>query len=87
MTEREAFEVWAKTQGMVTVKNPNGIYVEFDPRQAWLAWQASRRIALEDAAKVCDDEKWVIGAQRTSTYMETFNKACDDCRAIIRSRI
>ena len=44
-----------------------------------------REGALDEAAITCDDEKWVIGAQRQSTYMETFNKACDDCTKAIRS--
>jgi hypothetical protein len=49
--------------------------------------KACRGEALEQAADACDGKKWVIGAYRTSTYMETFNKACDDCIGMIRRMI
>ena len=46
MTDREAFEAWYGRDA-------------YDVDDPWEAWQASRKVAFEDAAKACDGEKWV----------------------------
>ena len=79
-TEREAFENWAKTQGMGTVKNPNGIYVEFDPRQAWLAWQASRKVALKEVVDICR----VVALPGVTEYADGYNTGAWECEQRIK---
>ena len=42
MTEREAFEAWYGGDA-------------YDVDNPWEAWQASRKVALEDAAQACEE--------------------------------
>jgi len=45
--EREAFEVW--------LDDPNYVYSDRDRDMMFWAWQASRKVAFEDAVKICGD--------------------------------
>jgi hypothetical protein len=53
---RAAFEAWAKTEGFDTIAKHHDRYGYDAPDTdyAWMGWLASRRDALEEAAKVCD---------------------------------
>lgn len=48
--ERAAFEAWARMMA-ISVRRVHGDYEDMDARNAWYAWRASRRAALEEAAK------------------------------------
>jgi hypothetical protein len=47
-TDRELFEVWYK--GIM-----NKVDIASERNLFWLAWSASRKVYLEEAAKVCDE--------------------------------
>ncbi|CAG4889582.1 hypothetical protein [Paraburkholderia gardini] len=59
MTEREQFETWAKTCGYkldkFTDNSSRQWYVDKKTAAAFDGWQASRRVALEESAKACDE--------------------------------
>ena len=53
MSEREKFEAWAISKGHDTLHAPDWKNVDYHSlpcEDAWRAWQASRRDALEEAA-------------------------------------
>jgi len=37
-------------------RNSRGEYWEYSIELAWKSWQASRKVAMEDAAKICDEQ-------------------------------
>lgn len=88
-TEREAFEAWKNSGLFMSRNNTPGsnldAYQDSCTQGQWESWQASRKQALEDAAKLCDFERLVIAGNRSSEYIDTHNKACNDCMAMIRS--
>lgn len=99
MTEREAFEAWAKEklgQGY-SLLIEEGVYFDKVTRWAFKAWKASRQQALEEAAKVCErieEENWKAYKGRTDPVQKDrlFNphtEGCSDgateCAASIRS--
>lgn len=54
-TEREAFEAWAKASGIDTdtyFDSPD-VYKFKSADSSWVAWQASRKVALSDAVDIC----------------------------------
>jgi hypothetical protein len=58
---RAAFEAWARAENMSlgTLRHigyAEGTYEDSRTHAAWLGWLASRRAALEEAAKVCEEE-------------------------------
>ena len=57
----EEFEKWAMQAPLYLPmgKAKDGGYYFSETSVAWLAWQASRKQALEEAANVCD-EKWNV---------------------------
>jgi hypothetical protein len=48
MTEREQFADWWERRG------PEAVHMSWTEDACWFAWQASRRAALEEAAKTCE---------------------------------
>jgi len=55
---RAAFEAWAKSEGLTvarTTKRDLQGYDAPDTDYAWMGWLASRRAALDEAAKVCEE--------------------------------
>lgn len=50
--DRAAFEAWAK-EALEAHYDEHDSLITYDPVSAWLAWQASRRAALEEAAQLC----------------------------------
>ena len=63
-TGREAFEVWWKSIYRIPGE---------DMGVAWQAWQASRQVALEDAAKTCGDvlrDTYSILTHESCTYLQ-----------------
>lgn len=73
MTEREQFEVWATEEGWCNFTRINEGYAVDHLDDAWLAWQASRRAALEKAIakleQMADEEstveyKWAAASIR-----------------------
>ena len=51
-TSREAFEAWAVQEGL-DIDPFEGEYLWKDTDVAWITWQASRDVALNEAAEVC----------------------------------
>jgi len=60
---------------------PDNIYADDQIRQYGAL---CRKQALEDAAHVCDNEKWdhQTGAH-SIRFIDTYNGACDDCMKAI----
>lgn len=63
--ERKAFEAWRYTPLQALAKMYGPKQNQFAEELAWLAWQASRRVALEEAARFVEhdyqrqfDEPW-----------------------------
>jgi hypothetical protein len=54
MTDREKFEQWAK-EALEAHYDEHESIVTYDSTSAWIAWQASRRTAMEEAAAHCDE--------------------------------
>jgi hypothetical protein len=55
VSEREQFEVWAKSNGLDVLPAPHWANLTFQSlptEDSWRGWQASRRAALEEAAQV-----------------------------------
>jgi len=61
MTDRKEFEAWVKSKGYLIDED------DFD------VWQASRKQALEEAAKICDDvlECPSLGARHCAEYIRS----------------
>ena len=65
---RAAFEVWARSNA-----SPINTEVSWDAEimeAMWSAWQASRKQALEDAAKVCDVS--IDGDVHTTSVLQSY---------------
>ena len=52
---RAAFEAWEKSRGGNLTRHDSGHYANSAMQGRWTVWQASRRAALAEAAKVCED--------------------------------
>ena len=50
MSERDAFEKWARDLGVNVTREVDGGYAFPSARTSWRGWQASRAAALEEAA-------------------------------------
>ena len=46
--------------------------------------QACREAALEDAARLCNGEQWMMSGKKSIDYINAFNEGCTDCEAVIR---
>ena len=46
--------------------------------------QSCREQALEDAALICNGEKWMDSGKKSIDYIRAFNEGCADCEAAIR---
>ena len=70
MSDRAAFEAWARSMGYSVVRNNGnyGIYTDLDTRNAWHAWQgataAATRATAEDTARL----DW-LQAVKSATFL------------------
>lgn len=55
MTDREAFEAWARSQRYIVTRDKHGDYHDPFSRARWETWQAGRAQALESR-----DKDWVL---------------------------
>ena len=55
----------------------------FNAAQMQAYGQVCRAAALEEAASLCDGEKWHDSGKPVK-YIEAFNAGCTDCEAVIR---
>lgn len=46
--------------------------------------QACREAALEEAARLCNGEQWMMSGKKSIDYINAFNEGCTDCEAVIR---
>jgi hypothetical protein len=46
--------------------------------------QQCRAEALEEAARLCDGEQWMMSGKKSVDYIVAFNEGCTDCEAVIR---
>jgi hypothetical protein len=63
---RKAFEAWTQSPDAPLMRL-GGYYDEQTNNAAWLAWQESRKQALEEAAKACHQH----AQERDKSYGET----------------
>ena len=56
----------------------------YDAEQIQAYGQACREAALEEAAFLCEGEKWVDSVKKSIDYIRAFNEGCQDCEAAIR---
>lgn len=99
MSDLDQFEkVIAEQCGAAALEKRGGTYVQPSIRLALFAWQASRRAALEEAAKVCDDlgfDRWNLykgrapytGREdgRANSYVEGESDGAGKCSVAIRA--
>ena len=71
IAERKAFEAWWKS----IHRQPKD-----DIHSAWSGWQASRKVALEDAAKVC----LVVALPGVNEYADGYNTGAFECERRIK---
>ena len=46
--------------------------------------QQCRASALEEAARLCNGEQWMMSGKKSIDYIDAFNEGCTDCEAVIR---
>ena len=46
--------------------------------------QQCREQALEEAARLCNGEQWMMSRKKSVDYIAAFNEGCADCEAVIR---
>ena len=46
--------------------------------------KACREQALEEAASICDGEKWFTTEKLPVSYVKGFNEGCEECQLAIR---
>ena len=46
--------------------------------------QKCREAALEEAARLCNGEQWMMSGKKSIDYINAFNEGCTDCEAVIR---
>ena len=66
MTEREAFEAWYTDRGYALDPFHKAVALDF--------WQASRKVALEDAVEICEELKSAYHNLSESTLLTTNGK-------------
>jgi hypothetical protein len=94
MTEREQFADWWERRG------PEAVHMSWTEDACWFAWQASRRAALEEAAKACDEiaaDCWSLykgrapytgkEAGRADPHVQGESDGADKCAAAIRGAL
>jgi hypothetical protein len=69
-TNREQFEVWAIANGyrIHRDKHRRERYDSYATQDAWQGWFASRKAALEEAAKVAEETPTVVSIDAHSVY-------------------
>jgi len=85
VSDRDAFEAWAEGKFNLTPLAGEGafFYDEERTQAAWDGWQASRRAALEESAKVCEK---ILGPHEYSGLdVDCYQETADRCAAAIRA--
>jgi hypothetical protein len=91
VSEREQFEAWAKSNGLDVLPAPHWANLTFQSlptEDSWRGWQASRRAALEEAAKICDESAAAWDETAKGNYDGTYDSKADaarECAADIRA--
>jgi len=80
--QREEFEAWAADNTFYAVARTGDGYVSTVLQLAWMAWQASRAAALEEAEKECEAER-LEGPIATANDL-AYENAIGDCLRAIR---
>lgn len=82
MSDRDKFEAWASDH--FRVHKPN---IDYFVPTAWEVWQASRRAALEEAAKICELHSTDYNRRRRTsdnpTYMEGKSDGAEACASAL----
>jgi len=86
---REAFEVWAVREGLITIHSRGGVAMDSTYRVAKKAWQAAMQHAYADAAEVCSQVR--AGGNGTpkgyeDTHEDGHLDGCNECEWAIRER-
>ena len=78
---REAFEAWGSANGYES-KTGQGMDYPLG-RALWIAWQAARAAALEEAAEVCEARKIITPEWQLD--QQHYNQAATHCAQAIRA--
>jgi len=85
---RAAFEAWARTAmpacDISMLPNSGGAYNSIVLEARWTTWQAARLSALEEAAKVCSDNRQIVSGSPGPLFDAGWTSSADHCTAAIR---
>ncbi len=83
MSQREAFEAWAKEYGRIFLERDGNGYKFPYTQEAWVSWQAAIQHARDVAARVCNGEM----VEEIQPVDHCYNNACVRCADAIKEAL
>lgn len=80
---REAFESRVEGEGWDLQRMPSGGYYSTRTEDGLMMWRISRKAAIEEAAKLCEDDSMIAVADG----YERFSRYSAECGAKIRALV